>query len=79
MPVPFLEDVRGLRISAFGDTGAIWGPGDQIDLGELRYSAGVAGFWLSPLGPINVSVGFPLRKESGDETQTVQFTVGASF
>ena len=49
------------------------------DEGPIRYSAGVATSWYSPLGPISVSFAWPLNKQSGDDTQVFQFTLGAMF
>ena len=43
------------------------------------YSVGLAGLWLSPLGPISISLGFPLNEKTGDKVQNFQFTVGTFF
>ena len=52
---------------------------DTVDLGDLRLSAGFGLNWLSPIGPLKLSIGFPLRKEADDRTQRVQFQVGTGF
>ena len=78
MPVPFIES-KQFRLSAFTDFGQVYASGKGIDLGELRASAGAAVKWLSPLGPLNLSLAFPLNDESGDETQPFQFSFGTSF
>ncbi|TVP87133.1 MAG: hypothetical protein EA348_13590, partial [Pseudomonadaceae bacterium] len=54
------------------------GCGD-VDLGELRYSAGVGLNWLTALGPLGFSLGRALNEESGDRTQFFQFTLGQTF
>lgn len=79
MPIPFLKDVKQLRITSFFDIGNVYGANENVDLGELRYSVGVSGFWVSPLGPLSVSFAVPLNDRSGDETQPFQFTFGTSF
>jgi outer membrane protein insertion porin family len=51
--------------------------GFQFD--ELRYSVGLSASWLSPIGALSVSVGFPLNDESYDETEEFQFNLGQTF
>jgi outer membrane protein insertion porin family len=85
LPVPFLQDVKSVRVAAFIDMGNVFGRGDvfgrsdDIDPGELRLSAGLSGIWLSPFGVLSVSIAQPFNKQPGDETQPFQFTFGASF
>lgn len=47
--------------------------------GELRYSAGAALTWISPMGPIKLSYAYPLKKKEGDEVQRFQFQLGTVF
>ncbi len=79
LPVPFLEDVKNLRFSTFIDAGNVFGANEDFDVGELRYSAGLAGIWVSPFGLVSVSIAQPFGDKSGDETQPFQFTFGTSF
>ena len=79
LPLPFTKDSRSFRITGFVDAGNVYGPDEDLDLGELRYSTGVAVIWLSPLGPLTMSLAVPLDKTEGDETQRFQFTFGTSF
>lgn len=67
------------RISLFVDGGQVYGPGSNLDMGELRYSAGIAFNWFSPLGPLAISFAEPLNDEPGDDTQRIQFTLGRFF
>ncbi|MDO1509797.1 MULTISPECIES: outer membrane protein assembly factor BamA [unclassified Neisseria] len=46
---------------------------------ELRYSAGAAVTWLSPLGPMKFSYAYPMNKKKGDEIQRFQFQLGTTF
>jgi outer membrane protein assembly factor BamA len=32
---------------------------------------------MSPFGPLRVELGFPLNKQSGDETSVLGFTIGS--
>jgi outer membrane protein insertion porin family len=78
-PVPFLDDSSGMRLSTFLDVGNVFANYDNFDAGDLRYSVGLAGLWISPLGPLSVSVALPLNEEDDDDVQNFQFTVGSFF
>lgn len=78
-PVPGQSENKAMRMSLFVDSGWVWGPGEDTDSSQLRYSAGLAFNWLSPVGPLAISIASPLNDERGDETETVQFTLGASL
>lgn len=79
-PVPGVsEDNKSMRFSAFVDGGMVYGPTESIDVGDLRYSAGLAFNWFSPIGPLSISWASPLNDKLGDETDRVQFTLGAAF
>lgn len=78
-PVPFVDDSSGVRLSAFFDIGNVFEDYNSFDAGDLRYSVGLAGLWVSPMGPISMSLGFPLNAESDDDEQRFQFTVGTFF
>ena len=78
-PVPFAEDVKGLRMSAFVDAGNVYSDFDAFDAGEIRYSAGLSATWMSPLGPFTLSYAKPLNEKDGDDVQELQFSIGASF
>lgn len=75
--VPGME--KSFRMGLFLDAGQVYGEGQKFDLGDLRYSTGVTAAWLSPIGPLKVSVGKPLNKKSGDETESFQFQMGTTF
>ncbi len=75
-PFPGLEDNKAVRLSWFVDTGMV---GDTYQLGDLRYSTGLAVSWNSPLGPLKISVAKALRSFPGDEKQALQFTFGTTF
>ncbi len=49
------------------------------DSGNLRASAGVGLSWLSPIGPLSIDIGRAIRKEPGDETETVRISFGTRF
>ena len=51
----------------------------SFSFGDLRYSAGVAVLWVSPLGPLKFSLAQPLVKKTGDKSEVFQFTLGNVF
>jgi outer membrane protein insertion porin family len=84
-PLPGLKDDQSLRMSAFVDAGAAFGTGDHLEryqefsFDDLRYSAGVALLWVSPLGPLKFSLAQPIVKNDGDREEVFQFTLGNVF
>ncbi|SEK41503.1 outer membrane protein assembly factor BamA [Nitrosovibrio tenuis] len=79
-PMPGLKNDRSVRPSIFLDAGSVWGPGGVIPEQEgLRYSAGIAVMWISPMGPLKVSVAQPLNNHPGDNLQRFQFQFGQQF
>lgn len=77
-PMPGMNKERSVRLSAFVDAGAVFGLG-MTGSDSLRYSTGVAVTWVSPMGPLKVSIGVPLNKQPGDKLQQFQFTLGSLF
>jgi outer membrane protein insertion porin family len=79
-PVPFLNDVKSVRIGTFLDAGSLASDFNTTDIRKyFRYSAGLSGEWLSPFGALAVSVAQPFNDEVGDRTQSFQFTFGSGF
>ncbi len=76
LPVPFLEKSENVRTAVFFDVGNVFATPSDFDANELRYSVGIAGLWLSPLGPIAVSVAAPFNDKPDDETEVFQFSFG---
>ena len=80
LPAPFLDEYkRSFRLTGFIDAGNVYGPGQKIDLGEIRYSTGIGAIWVSPFGVVQASIAMPLNQKTGDQTENFQFTFGASF
>ena len=75
-PVPFLSDVKSVRVGTFLDAGTI---ADGIQFNDMRYAAGLSGQWLSPFGAISVSVAQPFNSISTDNVQNFQFNFGSGF
>jgi outer membrane protein insertion porin family len=78
-PFPGTGRDRAVRLGYFVDGGMVYGKDQSIDLGQLRYSAGVALAWYSPIGPLKFSLAKPLNAVPGDRTQRFQFQLGSVF
>ena len=76
-PMPGAAQDRSIRLAAFVDGGQVYT--NNFDLGELRYSTGLALFWSSPFGPLRLSWAQPLNSKPGDSIQRLQFTFGTGF
>ncbi len=79
LPVPFFKDIKSIRIAGFFDAGNVYGIDEDFDAGELRYSAGISGIWLSPFGLVSASIAQPFNDQATDQIQNFQFTFGTSF
>jgi outer membrane protein insertion porin family len=77
-PFPGLEKDKSVRWGAFVDAGAV-GDSFKVDFNEMRYSTGVALSWFSPVGPLKLSLGFPLNAQVDDRKQLLQFSLGQVF
>lgn len=79
VPVPGAGNDKTLRIFGFTDAGNVWGEHENLDFGSMRVSAGIGLSWLSPVGPLKLSFGTPIRKERNDRIQKFQFQIGTAF
>jgi outer membrane protein insertion porin family len=75
-PLPGMENDKSTRLSAFFDAGMV---DDTYNADAWRYSVGLAALWVSPFGPLKISVGFPLKSQDLDKKQQFQFTFGGAF
>ena len=79
-PVPGAQQDKSLRLVVFVDAGQVYGAGEKVALGDLRYSTGVGLAWTSPFGPLRLSFGQPLNEKKGfDRPERLQFTFGSTF
>jgi outer membrane protein insertion porin family len=75
-PFPGLSGDRSVRMSTFVDTGMT---SEKFQASDLRASAGVSVLWVSPMGPLKISVAQPFRYQDDDRKQVFQFTFGGAF
>lgn len=78
-PMPGSGKDKSFRLGAFVDAGWVWGVGEKLNVGDLRYSTGLSLSWSSPLGPLKFSLAQPLNRKEGDKTQRLQFQMGTVF
>ena len=50
-----------------------------VDSTSIRATAGVGVSWKSPVGPIRLDLGLPIKKESFDKTQFFHVSFGTRF
>ncbi|MEX3592585.1 MAG: outer membrane protein assembly factor BamA [Burkholderia sp.] len=81
-PLPGTGYDHTLRVFTFFDGGNVWGNasgGTSMGVNHLRYGYGMGLTWISPIGPLKLSLGFPLQKHEGDQYQKFQFQIGTAF
>jgi outer membrane protein insertion porin family len=72
--------ISGRIFSDLGSSGSVNPSGASVsDTASLRASLGAGIGWISPFGPIGIDVGFPVLKESIDETEAFRINFGTRF
>jgi len=79
MPFPGAGNDKTLRLYGFTDVGRAFDDSEKLSLSELRASAGIGLSWISPMGPLRFSYAMPIRQQTGDKIQRLQFQIGTSF
>ena len=82
LPLGFPEEI-GIKGKVFLDAAMIGKPlknipDDVLYDSSLRASVGVGVVWMSPMGPINIDFGYPIKKEYYDKKEVfrISFTTG---
>jgi outer membrane protein insertion porin family len=79
LPVPGTGNDRTLRVFTYLDAGNIWGEREKIKADSLRASTGIGLSWVSPIGPLKLSYGVPIRSLPNDRISRFQFQIGTAF
>ena len=76
-----LPDKWNAKTNIFFDTANVWGVDDKSieDTNKLRSSTGLGLSWISPLGPLSFTYAIPISKESTDDVENFNFTIGSAF
>ena len=86
-PLPFLKNKGQVRSLYYVDAGNIFSTScspQSINcfsptFAELRGSTGVAVSWLTRMGPMSFSLGYPINDTELDETEIFSFELGQTF
>jgi outer membrane protein insertion porin family len=74
------QDVgRFLSVAAFGEAGNVYALVEDIDLGDVRYVAGLGLRYRSALGPIRIDWGYKLNRRANETPYHFHFTIGHAF
>jgi outer membrane protein insertion porin family len=79
VPFPGAGNDRTLRLFGYADAGNVWGESETVSAKDLRASVGVGVSWVSPVGPLKLSYGQPIRYFDQDKIQKLQFQIGTVF
>ena len=76
-----LEESQNLDFLFFADAADIWGVdyNSSLEGNGIRSSVGLALDWMSPVGPMNFTLAYPVTKQSGDKIETFTFNLGTTF
>ncbi len=83
-PTPFAPESRNVRTFFFVDGGQVFQTETinnmyEFDAGEIRYATGIGLTWLTAIGPLSFNFARPLNRQSGDDTEFFQFSLGQVF
>ena len=75
------EESQNLDFLIFADAADIWGVdyNSSIEGDGIRSSVGLALDWMSPVGPMNFTLAYPVSKKTGDKTESFRFNLGTTF
>jgi outer membrane protein insertion porin family len=74
-----LDTGRHLSLAAFTDVGNVYSLASDLDLGDLRYTAGLGLRYRSALGPLRVDWGRKLNRRQGEGAYRFHFALGYAF
>jgi len=76
--VPLFPDM-GIFGVAFFDTGNAYNNDEDIELSNMRESAGLGFRWFSPVGPIRLEYGFVLDRREDESAGRWEFSMSTGF
>ena len=77
-PIP---DSWNAKSILFLDSGNVWGVdyNNSLDSNKIRSSAGLSLEWISPLGPLSITMAQNISKADGDLDESFSFNIGSNF
>jgi outer membrane protein assembly factor BamA len=70
---------RSFQVASFLDTGNVYLETRNIDLAELRWSAGLGLRYRTPIGPIRLDWGYVLDHQPGESRSRFSLSIGYAF
>ncbi|NWF52586.1 MAG: outer membrane protein assembly factor BamA, partial [Nitrospirae bacterium] len=70
---------KGIGIVAFLDSGNVWHKVQDTEFGSLKYTAGLGLRYNTPVGPIRIDYGHKLKREKGESSGELHFSIGHAF
>ena len=71
--------LESLSVHTFLDAGNVFLQDLSVDLGDLKYSAGVGFRFNLPIGPIGFDLAIPVNPKSYEDSYRIHFSIGAKF
>lgn len=81
-PMPAIPQSIGIKGAVFADVGTLFGTPftDVTNTSmKIRSSVGASIIWASPFGPLRVDYAIPVKKQSGDLIQKLNFGISTKF
>lgn len=70
---------KGFGLVVFVDGGNVWQKTNNVDISNLRYTAGAGLRYNTPVGPFRLDYGFKLHPLRGESKGELHFTLGHAF
>ncbi len=70
---------KGLGLVTFVDGGNVWLKVNDINLKDLKFTAGLGLRYNTPVGPIRIDYGYKLQREKGESSGAFHFSIGNAF
>jgi outer membrane protein insertion porin family len=70
---------KGWRVVPFLDGGNVWLRNRDVDLSEMKFTAGLGLRYSTPVGPLRLDYGFKLDREEGESKGEFHFSIGHAF
>jgi outer membrane protein insertion porin family len=70
---------KGLGFVAFLDGGNAWQKVGDVVLSDIKFTTGLGLRYNTPVGPLRIDYGRKLRKEKGESSGEIHFSIGHAF
>jgi len=70
---------KGLGLVTFLDGGNVWLKINNIDLMDVKFTAGLGLRYNTPVGPVSIDYGRKLQREKGESHGAFHFSIGNAF